>query len=54
MCTPAGQERFLTAVGDPMASRAAPPPVLDEAERSERRAHIMALAAEFRTGVLPP
>ncbi len=54
MCTPAGQERFFAAVGDPVASRTAPPPTLNEAERAERRARAVALAPEYRTELLGP
>ena len=54
MCTPAGQERFFTAVGDPVESRTAPPPTLSEAERAERRERARALAPEYRTELLPP
>ena len=49
MCTPPGQERFFAAVGDPVASRTAPPPQLSDAERGERRARALALAPEYRT-----
>ena len=36
MCTPAGQEEFFMAVGDPVDSRTAPPPKLGPAEQAER------------------
>ena len=52
MCTPAGQERFFAAVGDPVANRTAPPPPLSDVERAERRARAVALAPEFRTELL--
>ena len=54
LCVPAGQERFFAAVGDPVASRTAPPPALSEAERAERRARAASLAAEFRTEFVRP
>jgi quercetin dioxygenase-like cupin family protein len=54
LCAPAGQERFFLAVGDPVASRTAPPPTLTDAERAERRARAEALAPEFRTELLRP
>lgn len=54
MCTPAGQERFFAAVGDPVASRTAPPAPLNEIERAERRARAVALAPEYRTVLLGP
>jgi quercetin dioxygenase-like cupin family protein len=53
MCTPAGQEQFFLAVGDPVASRASPPPKLSDAEKAARKAKAVALAAEYRTELLP-
>jgi quercetin dioxygenase-like cupin family protein len=52
MCTPAGQEEFFMAVGDPVDSRTAPPPKLSEAERAERIQRAKALAAKYRTELL--
>jgi quercetin dioxygenase-like cupin family protein len=52
MCAPAGQERFFAAVGDPVASRTAPPPPLSNAERAERRARAVALAPQYKTELL--
>jgi uncharacterized cupin superfamily protein len=52
MCTPSGQEEFFMAVGDPLDSRAAPPPKLSDAERAERMQRARALAAEYRTELL--
>jgi quercetin dioxygenase-like cupin family protein len=52
MCAPAGQERFFAAVGDPVASRTAPPPALSDAERAERRARAVALAPQYKTELL--
>jgi quercetin dioxygenase-like cupin family protein len=52
MCAPAGQERFFAAVGDPVASRTAPPPPLSNAERAERRARAVALAPQYQTELL--
>jgi quercetin dioxygenase-like cupin family protein len=54
MCAPAGQEQFFLAIGDPVATRTAPPPKLTEAEQAERRARAVALAPQFRTELLPP
>jgi uncharacterized protein YbjT (DUF2867 family)/quercetin dioxygenase-like cupin family protein len=54
MCAPAGQEQFFLAIGDPVATRTAPPPKLSEAEQAERRARAVALAPQFRTELLPP
>jgi quercetin dioxygenase-like cupin family protein len=52
MCTPAGQEEFFMSVGDPVDSRAAPPPVLSKDEQAERVRRAKALAAKFRTELL--
>lgn len=49
MCSPAGQEEFFLQVGDPVASRTAPPPELDEAAIAERTAKAKALAPKYRT-----
>lgn len=49
MCTPAGQEDYFLAVGDPVAGRTAPPPRLSERDITERREKAMALAATYRT-----
>src|SRR5947209_16631913 len=54
MCAPAGQEQFFLAIGDPVATRTAPPPKLTEAEQAERRAKAAALAPQFRTELLLP
>jgi quercetin dioxygenase-like cupin family protein len=52
MCTPAGQEEFFTAIGDPVDSRTAPPPRLSPAEQAERVQRAKALAAKYRTELL--
>jgi len=52
MCTPAGQEEFFMAVGDPVDSRTAAPPQLSQTERAERIARAKALSAEYRTELL--
>ena len=52
MCTPPGQEHYFMAVGDAIASRAAPPPKLSPAEQAERRERAKALAAKYRTEFL--
>ena len=54
LCTPPGQEDFFLAVGDPLASRDAPPPALSDAEKAERRSRAQALAAQYRTELLGP
>jgi quercetin dioxygenase-like cupin family protein len=52
MCTPAGQEEFFMAVGDPVDSRTAPPPKLSPAERAERIQRAKALSAQYHTELL--
>jgi len=52
MCTPAGQEEFFIAVGDPVDSRTALPPKLSQEERAERQKMAGALAAKYRTELL--
>jgi quercetin dioxygenase-like cupin family protein len=52
MCTPAGQEAFFMAVGDPVDSRTAPPPKLSKAEQAERVQRAKALSAKYRTELL--
>jgi quercetin dioxygenase-like cupin family protein len=52
MCTPAGQEEFFMAVGDPVDSRTAPPPKLSEAEQAERTQRAKGLSANYRTELL--
>ena len=54
MCTPPGQEEFFMAVGEPVASRTAPPPELDEAAKAARMAKAGALAPRYRTELLRP
>lgn len=52
MCTPAGQEEFFMAVGDPIDSRAARPPKLSPAEQAERMQRAKLLSAKYRTELL--
>ena len=54
MCTPAGQEEFFVAVGDPLASRISPLPKLDKAGMEERMKKAKALAPKYRTELLKP
>jgi quercetin dioxygenase-like cupin family protein len=54
VCTPAGQEQFFMAVGDPVDSRTAPPPELTAEQRAERGARAKALAPQYRTELLIP
>jgi quercetin dioxygenase-like cupin family protein len=52
MCTPAGQEEFFMAVGDPVDGRTAPPPRLSLAEQAERIQRAKSLSAKYRTELL--
>jgi quercetin dioxygenase-like cupin family protein len=52
MCTPAGQDEFFAQVGDPVGSRTAPPPPLNEEQVTERQRHAQELAARYRTEML--
>jgi quercetin dioxygenase-like cupin family protein len=52
MCTPAGQEEFFMAVGDPVDSRTARPPNLNPTEQAERLQRAKLLSAKYRTELL--
>jgi quercetin dioxygenase-like cupin family protein len=54
VCSPPGQEEFFLAVGEPVPSRTAPPPELDEATAAERMARAEELAPRYRTELLQP
>jgi quercetin dioxygenase-like cupin family protein len=54
ICSPPGQDEFFAAIGDPVASRTAPPPELDEAGTAARRARAEELAPQYRTELLGP
>jgi quercetin dioxygenase-like cupin family protein len=54
MCSPPGLEEFFTLVGDPVASRTAPPPLLSDSRKAERMAKAAALAPRFRTEFVKP
>jgi quercetin dioxygenase-like cupin family protein len=49
MCTPAGQDAFFLEVGDPVANRTSPPPVLSAAEKAERGRKAQSVLAKYRT-----
>jgi quercetin dioxygenase-like cupin family protein len=49
LCAPAGQENFFLEVGDPVASRTSPAPILSAEEKAERGKRAHALAAKYRT-----
>ena len=54
LCSPAGQENFFLAVGEPVATRTEPPAPLDEAARAAFIAKSQALAPQYRTELLRP
>jgi quercetin dioxygenase-like cupin family protein len=54
LAAPAGLDDFFLEVGDPLASRASPPPRLDQAQIEERIKKIKALAPKYRTELLIP
>jgi quercetin dioxygenase-like cupin family protein len=54
MGSPAGLEEFFLTIGIPVASRTAPPPRLDAAAQAAFVAKAEALAAQYRTVLLPP
>jgi quercetin dioxygenase-like cupin family protein len=54
LAAPAGLEEFFLEVGDPLESRASPPPKLDNAQMEERIKKIRALAPKYRTELLIP
>ena len=51
-CSPAGQEDFFREVGERVATRTTPPPVLDEAAQAAFRKKSMELAPTYRTELL--
>jgi quercetin dioxygenase-like cupin family protein len=54
LCAPAGQDQFFLAIGDRVEGRTTPGPMLGPAEQAERRRKATALAAQYRTEMLPP
>src|SRR5271165_4183333 len=54
LCSPAGQENFFLAVGEPVATRTESPPPLDEAAQAAFIAKSQALAPQYRTELLRP
>jgi len=54
LCAPPGQKDFFLAVGDPLESRDAPPPALNDRQKAERRGRAQRLAATYRTELLGP
>ena len=54
LCSPAGMEEFFAAVGIPLATRTTPCPKLDESGWAAFKTKSEALAAKYRTELLPP
>ncbi len=54
LAAPAGLDEFFLEVGDPLPSRASPPPRLDKAQMKERTKKIKALAPKYRTELSIP
>jgi uncharacterized cupin superfamily protein len=54
LAAPAGLDEFFLEVGDPLASRAFPPPRLDQAQMDGRIKKVKALAPKRRTELLAP
>ncbi len=54
MCSPAGQEEFFAAIGQPVAGRTEAPPPLDAAGRQAFVAKAGALALRYRSELLAP
>lgn len=52
LCTPAGQEEYFERVGDILASRDAPPPVLSPEQMDERKNLAISLADDYETEML--
>ena len=53
LASPPGLEEFFAQVGVPVATRTTPPPKLDPAAGAEFKAKVGAMAARFRTEMLP-
>lgn len=54
LCSPAGQEEFFAALGQPVAGRTASPPPLDATAEEAFKAKAVELAPAYRTELLPP
>lgn len=52
MCAPAGQEEFFLAIGDRIATRTTPAPLLNAEQRREKQTRAAALAQKYRTEML--
>ena len=54
ICSPAGQEEFFLAIGDPVPTRTSPPPTTDEAGRAAQMAKALSLVSKYRTEIIRP
>jgi quercetin dioxygenase-like cupin family protein len=54
ICSPAGQDEFFLEVADRVDTATSIPPVLSDAERTERIAKLKSLAPRYRTELLGP
>jgi quercetin dioxygenase-like cupin family protein len=54
MCAPAGQEKFFSLVGQPLATRTETPPKLQGDDLAAFVAKSTGLAPEYKTELLPP
>jgi hypothetical protein len=52
ICSPAGQEKFFTEVGTPVATHPTPPPKLSEPEQRAFIEKVKGLAGKYRTELL--
>jgi quercetin dioxygenase-like cupin family protein len=54
MVSPAGEEQFFLEIGDRVATRTGPLPVLDEQAWAQRAAKAKSLAAKYKNEILAP
>jgi quercetin dioxygenase-like cupin family protein len=52
ICAPAGNDKFFSEVGVPVATRTTPPPMLDAEQQAEFIKKVVALAPKYRTELL--
>lgn len=53
ICAPAGNDDFFLEIGVPVATRATPPPALNEKEMAQFLKKVRAIAPKYRTELLP-
>lgn len=54
LCAPAGNEQFFLEIGVRVPTRTTPPPPMSDAEQEAFKAKAAALAAKYKTELLPP